>query len=728
MKHKALQRKILFTFLTLLVTAAAGAPLLIRLFHPPQKRLANQFFQAVSAQRNYDEYLLNHLNNHSFPDYLIQEEIIQFDIERVESSGKNESRVWVSAPFHTGNVQFYLDMIKYNQEWKISRLPEMVFHTHGIPTSASKSEGSLMHSIIQTGEDSLELSAPSTADINIGQPISFTTLDGVLIDFQPLQPVKLTKILSLSNTTLEDKELGYFDIQGEFPVFVEDGHSIQFKGCFFLPIGVTQAVLYQTADQIGRMAVLTHPFENYDSIRVLLKNSDYTSSLHNKLEITSQYDFEVFSLPSGIQIPFESNQTAEFRPSEHGIEVWKNGDLLSASLFRWHIRSKTGQPLYVKTIYREQALPRMGTPYRGYLETAMMDGFLTLVNEVDLEEYLYSVVPSEMPVKFGLEALKVQAVAARAYAARAMQSPGYRAYGAHLDDSVASQVYNNISEQDVATHAVNETAGMVPVYSGHIVDTRFFSTSCGYTANFHEVWSNAENEFPSEEIPYLTAKAQYEGNVPDLDREENFRAFLDQTTLSGYDKFSPFFRWEVKMSRQQMEAILSYALPVLYEQQPVFILTKTADGSYESEEIPPDIGTLLNIEVLHRGEGGNMMELEISTTHGIFKITKEYNIRRALEPVNRLSEGPIELLCHDGSIRRDFPILPSAFAYIDYSRDAEGNVKEISIHGGGYGHGVGMSQYGAYGLTLLGKTWQDIILHYYPGSELSSLHQIGRGR
>ncbi|NLC44746.1 MAG: SpoIID/LytB domain-containing protein, partial [Clostridiales bacterium] len=240
-----------------------------------------------------------------------------------------------------------------------------------------------------------------------------------------------------------------------------------------------------------------------------------------------------------------------------------------------------------------------------------------------------------------------------------------------------------------------------------------------------EVWSNWENEFPGDEIPYLTANPQYAGKIPDLYREENFRAFLNQAGLEGYDQFSPFFRWKTQMTREQLESTLSHSLAALYKGQSLFVLTKTAEGSYESREIPEDIGSLLNIEVLQRGEGGNMMELEITTTHGSFKIRKEYNIRQALKPVNYLSGQPIELILKDGSIRENFPLLPSAFAYIDFHRDTDGNILDIYIHGGGYGHGVGMSQYGTYGLTLMGSNWKTILKHYYPGSELKNLYDIG---
>ena len=99
---------------------------------------------------------------------------------------------------------------------------------------------------------------------------------------------------------------------------------------------------------------------------------------------------------------------------------------------------------------------------------------MIIVNEVGLEEYLYSVVPSEMPVKFGLESLKVQAIAARSYAVRSLKSRGYARLGAHVDDSTSSQMYNNIQEHPVAIQAVDETRGLVPVFEDQIIDSRFF--------------------------------------------------------------------------------------------------------------------------------------------------------------------------------------------------------------------------------------------------------------
>ncbi|MDD4680092.1 MAG: SpoIID/LytB domain-containing protein [Clostridia bacterium] len=723
MKLKIISHKKIFLSLLIFLFLALGGTYLY--FHPSHsqaKRIANDFLHEIIENGDYGPFLSPQLKEHPLADLLQAQEITQFRVEQVESMGKDQLKVWGSASFPIGDIPIKLDMTRYNNHWLITGLSEVTFYSHGIPVAESKVESNRSIYTMNLDGEIREFHSLSTAGLKTGQPIRFYVVDDLIAVVKPLHPVPLTRVLSLSNTMLEDEQLGIFPVQERFSVFLQKEESYEFQGYYALPIGVSDVVLYRSEEQEGIMAVITKPFQNYNQIRVLLNTDAYTGFLHSKIEITCQDGFDVISTPNNIQLSFESRQIAEFCSNGQEGEVYLNGQKLSSSRFRWHIRSKGEAPLYVKSIHRNQADSSEGTPYQGSLETAVEGEYLTLVNELDLEEYLMTVVPSEMPVSFGLEALKVQAVAARSYAARAMQTTGFRPYGAHLDDSTASQVYNNISKQDVANYAVNETTGIVTVYGDEIVDTRFFSTSSGYTANFHEVWSNRENEFPGDEIPYLTANPQYPGKIPDLYREENFRAFLNQANLEGYDQFSPFFRWKIKMTREQLEAVLSQSLPALYKQQAQFILTKTVDGSYESREIPEETGTLLNIEVLQRGEGGNMMELEITTTHGIYKIRKEYNIRQALKPVNYSSGKAIELSLKDGSIRENFPLLPSAFAYIDFHRDTDGNIVELSIHGGGYGHGVGMSQYGTYGLTLLGKNWQSILKHYYPGSELRSLY------
>ncbi len=722
MKSKTSNKKVFLSVLIFLILATSGIYLYFHTIHSQPKQIANEFMLEVINNGNYEPFLSSQLKEHPLPGFLRAQEIKQFQIGQVETIGKDQRKVWVYATFPIGSIPIQLDLAMYSNHWRIIGLSEVATYSKGIPITESKEDGGRSIWSLNLGEDLKEFQALSTSNLKAGQPISFDVIDNLIAVVKPLQPVPLTKVLSLSNTMLEDELLGLFPIQDGFSVFLQNEENYEFQGYYALPIGTTDVVLYRSEDKNGVMAILTKPFKNYNPIRVLLNTSAFSGLLHSKVEITSQDGFDVVSIPNNIQLSFSNEQIAEFRSNGQEGEVYVNGQKISSSKYRWHIRSKGEAPLYVKSIHRNQANQSTGTPYPGTLEVAIKEENLTLVNEVDLEEYLLTVVPSEMPTSFGLEALKVQAVAARSYAARAIRSTGFRPYGAHLDDSTASQVYNNISKQDVASYAVNETIGMVAIYGEEIVDTRFFSTSSGYTANFHEVWSNRENEFPGDETPYLTANPQYAGKIPDLYREENFRAFLNQENLNGYDQFSPFFRWKTRMTREQLESILSNSLPTLYKQQELFVLTKTSEESYESREIPENIGTLLNIEVLKRGEGGNMMELEITTTRGTYKIRKEYNIRQVLMPVDHLGDKPIELQLKDGSIRENFPLLPSAFAYIDFNRDTDGNIVDLAIHGGGYGHGVGMSQYGTYGLTLMGKNWQSILRHYYPGSELRNLY------
>jgi len=722
MRSRSKKKRTPFLIILLILLIIGGTILLLAYRQPSQLKAADSFLNAVLKGGTYKDYILPELYDHPFIDFLHQENIEQYKIIKAESLDRGRSKIWVSVDLRAGTVPFSISMARYDNKWYVEELPEVMFHAHGVPTSVTEADKDIAKWSVIIGDRTTEFTASSAADIKAGQPISFYTVNDMVASVKPLETVSLSRVKSLSGTVLEDEELGCLDIQGNFPVYIQEGDSIKFKGYFALPIGAENASLYMSEDKKGLLAIMSVPFKAYDKIRVVLRDSSYSSLLHQSIEITCQEGFQVYTIPDDIQLSFDSGQVAEFRPSEDECDVLLNGGKLASSAYRWYIRSKGQKPLYVKNITRSMSRPGAGTPYHGTLEVSVLEGNLVLVNEVGMEEYLYTVVPSEMPVKFGVEALKVQAVAARSYAVKAIQDSGYRVYGAHLDDSTASQVYNNISKQDVAVHAVDETAGIVAVYNDEIVDTRFFSTSCGYTANFHEVWSGPDNEFPSGEVPYLTANPQYQGNTPDLYKEENFRGFLDNKDLPGYDRFSPFFRWSVEMTREQLEAALSRTLPALYSQQPLFVLTKAADGSYESKEITENIGTLLNIEVVRRGEGGNIMELEITTTHGVYKVIKEYNVRRALEPVNRLGNQPIKLQCHDGTVRDNFPLLPSGFAYIDFERDQEGNIKEIIIKGGGYGHGVGMSQYGTYGLTLLGKTWQEIIQHYYPGSELKNIY------
>jgi stage II sporulation protein D len=141
---------------------------------------------------------------------------------------------------------------------------------------------------------------------------------------------------------------------------------------------------------------------------------------------------------------------------------------------------------------------RLGKRYRGTIQVDLSGGRLRAINVVGLEQYLYGVVPSEVPDDWPAEVLKAQAVAARTYALATRKIGG----AFDLFPDVRSQVYRGIDEEEASTNeSVDETAGDVLMYRGRLATTYFFSTSGGRTASVADVWPG------SNPVPYLVSVA-----------------------------------------------------------------------------------------------------------------------------------------------------------------------------------------------------------------------------
>lgn len=456
----------------------------------------------------------------------------------------------------------------------------------------------------------------------------------------------------------------------------------------------------------------TEPFVP-EAVRVVLNVSNYRGLLHEAVTISSA---EGLTLTNKVEGHFVRVQpSADITLSQQGaVVVATDGarELLRGS--RLHVQPLSESGIEIKTIQRA-----LGTPtYRGVLEVApaVSGRGLVLVNELSLDQYLYSVVPSEMPVGFGLEALKVQAVAARSYAVASIMGGGYGTYGAHVEDSVMSQVYNNVREHPVARAAVDATAGQIGVFQGKVMDARFFSTSAGVTANFEEVWSVGA-DFPGVGVPYLRSIPQVP-SIGALNNEDLARAFIERHDWPAPDRASPFFRWSVSLTRAELEEIIVRNLPERQRTQSAFVKTLTGPKGNTL------LGELTDIRVVQRGAGGNAMALEVVGTEASYRIAKELNIRMLLRPVQYLdNRGPVRLVRQDGSVLNNYQLLPSAFIYFDI-QVADERIHSVTIHGGGNGHGVGMSQFGARGLTERGLSYREVIYHYYPGTELKTLREV----
>jgi SpoIID/LytB domain protein len=350
------------------------------------------------------------------------------------------------------------------------------------------------------------------------------------------------------------------------------------------------------------------------------------------------------------------------------------------------------------------------------MEVSIIDNLLLLVNDVRIEDYLKYVVPSEMPTSFGLTALKAQAVAARTFALNDLKSTKYIADGYHVDDSVSTQVYNNANAAALSNQAIAETKGMVAMYQDNLISANFYSTSGGATSNSKEVWFDGTNAI--ENTDYLQSKifakdANGQDITFDSQNESSMLSFFKLINFDSLDGASSFHRWNVTFTLSNLKSRLQTTLGERYKANPSQTLTLVG-GSFMSQAIPADIGTIIDIRTKRRSESGLIIALEIVTSGYTFNVYGEYNIRTLFKGLT------INCSTASGatSTRTNFGFLPSAY----FATEKTGS--SITFYGGGYGHGAGMSQYGAKGLAERGYSYQEILKYYYTDIDLVDINAL----
>lgn len=432
-----------------------------------------------------------------------------------------------------------------------------------------------------------------------------------------------------------------------------------------------QAIVNQSmpSSEVIRVGIGTQNFNTYQYKNITIFGTGDTQIYDNKLLIGN------YSPNQEISISYNDGMFSIYTPGnifpekvDGPVQITSNFGLLGVSGLK-----RAGK----------QAL------YHGAFElTPNKNGTFNLVNIIEVEDYLKGVVPNEMPVHFGIEALKAQSVAARNYALspRVKSSPNY-----DLVDSVASQVYYGANtEKDLSNKAVEETEGIVALYGWDLILAQYSSTAGGYTESFSNAFSDPKTkEFPSNEKPYLKAKADIIGQTP-LNKEEDAANFY-KSRPDAYDIRSPYFRWEREWQADELKNILEYTLAAQSATGFVHPVFKKGDKLDE----------LVELKVIRRGDSGKIIEMEVVTRSQTYKIFKELVVRR--------------LLTKDGKA------LPSANVVFDNIQDENGNLISIHAYGGGFGHGVGMSQYGAGFMGAeMHIPYDKILQHYYTGITLST--------
>ena len=335
--------------------------------------------------------------------------------------------------------------------------------------------------------------------------------------------------------------------------------------------------------------------------------------------------------------------------------------------------------------------------FRGALE-CKSDGHgrWIAVNHIHIEDYIYSVISSEMNARSHPELLKAHAVISRSWALyqleerpadpqdgkmesgeriiRWYERDSHQLFDLCADDHC--QRYQGIGRVDTPTvaEAIKATRGEVLTYAGRICDARFYKCCGGVTEKFSTCWGTADP-------PYLTRVSDGgTGPAADLTNEENARTFLLATptaycntrdarilgrVLNNYDReTSDFFRWEVRYTPEALRGLL---------------LRKSGI----------DFGEIRNLTPVKRGVSGRLEELRIEGTLRSVTVGKELEIRKWLSETHLYS---------------------SAFT-VDRTPDGA-----FLLRGGGWGHGVGLCQIGAAVMADRGTGYRDILAHYYPGA------------
>ena len=320
--------------------------------------------------------------------------------------------------------------------------------------------------------------------------------------------------------------------------------------------------------------------------------------------------------------------------------------------------------------------------YRGVLRISGRGGRLRVVNSLGIETYLASVVGSEMPHRWPLAALQAQAVAARTYALKQRSRGG----AWDVKATVASQVYRGVESETPSTRqAVVSTRSLVLVHGGRLIDAVFHSSSGGLTEASGMVWRRQH--------PYLVS-------VPD------------------HDQHSPVHRWEQWFD----PAGLRQRLPETGGLQAVEVISRSGSGRVRQARLRGPRGslvlsggelrkrlglksTLVNFEMV---TGGQRPPVELPVRGVTTTVKRASRIDRITASVARQGQGRPPLLVAP----------PPSLVSKTSTRRWSSQGLQLLVKGQGYGHGVGMSQWGAHGLAEQGAGFRSILQHYYRGAEV----------
>jgi stage II sporulation protein D len=413
----------------------------------------------------------------------------------------------------------------------------------------------------------------------------------------------------------------------------------------------------------------------------------------NQTEINIGGDgtFKIYNLKSNNLVSKEVNKIIKILPHDKGIEI------LGKGVYSGPIKIVPVGNTKIIVVFNGQKYR-----YRGSIEIDFDKEHrkLNVINIIGIEEYLYGVLKKEISPRWPAEALKAQAVAARTFAIFNMNK--YIDKGYNICASTNSQAYGGVNHEDPLTNkAVNETRGVIIAYKGKAINAVYHSDSGGYTEDSENVWGSL--------LPYLrSVKSKFEEKV-----------------------FPPYHTWTCSIDEKDLIKKLQkqgYTISSVVSIEPV---NKSETGRISELAFITDNNEVINMKANNFRSliGADLIR---STLFNIKVIGKEINIAKDTEDKKEIEDKEEQRKSTKEILeqKKDWTIKELLELMMKRKKEREKEkvekMPEVEIvksftpltfifSGSGNGHGVGMSQWGAYGMALQGSGYQDILKYYYQG-------------
>lgn len=351
--------------------------------------------------------------------------------------------------------------------------------------------------------------------------------------------------------------------------------------------------------------------------------------------------------------------------------------------------------------------------FRGSLKLIREEDQVTAVNLISLEEYLTSVISSEMSPNSSIELLKAHAIVSRGWLLSQLEKSRSRNHAStkneikrenelirwydredHTNYDFCAddhcQRYQGVTKiiSDSALNAVQSTEGLVLIYDNKICDTRYSKCCGGITESFENVWEPVRHNYLSQIVDY---KFELDGIDYDLTKENNAGRWIksnphaycntdDPRILSqilvDFDQSTQnFFRWQIEFTQEELSGII-----------------KSKSGI--------DFGEIIDLLPIERGYSGRIKKLKIIGTKKELAIGKELEIRRCLSKTHLYSS-----------------------CFIVMKENIADNIPQrFILQGAGWGHGVGLCQIGAAVMGEIGYGFDEILVHYFKGAQIQKIY------